>query len=167
MHAVRRGDRGLTGIRNWPVVGLQSAVLYQIIRVINAWYAVAILWTFIAAFLLAAGLMFVFPPATIGLLFCSLFGLGVAVVVAKLLAGIQRGLARHALSQRMCPICRQPIDPVPDSTTDRWSCAACDMTFSQHGEEVPNSAETSPDEPAPMPFASQPLEPTHHDAHNV
>lgn len=120
-------------------------VLYRIVHFINAWFAIAMLWVFIAALLLALSMMFILPPITILLLFLGLIGLGLAVVVARLLRFAQHALARYALAGGVCPRCaaggQQRFTPqeAPSDPAAPWRCEACGSEFLLSGAEAESS----------------------------
>jgi len=80
-------------------------LLYRFIRRVNRAFALAVLWTYIGAFVLAFSLMFVFPPGTLLLVFLGVFGLVAAVGGAQLLGGTEHFLARSLIRREWCPRC--------------------------------------------------------------
>ena len=79
--------------------------VYRVIRAVNRGYPLAVLWLYVAAFLLAVVLMFMHPLGTIVLVWIGLLGLVLALLVAKLLAVVQRMVARNILAAGACPGC--------------------------------------------------------------
>jgi ribosomal protein L37AE/L43A len=110
-------------------------MLYRILRAINHIYPVAVLWMYIGAFLLAMSLMFIFPPGTLILLWMGLVSLVGVVIVAKVLVGAQRAVARHVLSAGVCPYCGERSARVRDPA-EEWRCEACGTSFLPGGAEV-------------------------------
>jgi ribosomal protein L37AE/L43A len=106
---------------------------------VNAWYTLAILWVYLFVFLIACGLVFVFPQITLGLLFIGLAGLGFAVLGFQMLSGVEHSLARRTLSSGICPICRQPIAFI-DKEEAHWRCEGCSVDFDRAGYEFPAPA---------------------------
>jgi hypothetical protein len=123
-------------------------VIYQILRAINEWYALMVLWVYVAALLFALSLIFVFPPAVILLVFIGLGGMGVAVLVAKALRGGQHLAARHALSRGVCPRCRVADQRFVDRTAT-WRCECCGAAFEPTGRQIVVAEMESPGTASP------------------
>lgn len=111
-------------------------MLYRLLRSINAWYAIVVLWVYVLAFLMAMGLMFVFPPAPLVLMFAGLGGLGIVVLVSRLLHGMQNVLSRHCLGTGVCPSCRRGLDAVITHPGAGWRCANCGAEYTTRGVEI-------------------------------
>ena len=109
-------------------------MIYRVLRVINEWYALTVFWIFVAVFLMAFSLVFVFPLAPILLVFAGLGGLGVAVIGGKTLKGFQHMLARYAVNRGVCPACRMRATGSPGNSS--WECSACHCRFDQGGCEI-------------------------------
>jgi ribosomal protein L37AE/L43A len=107
---------------------------YKITRTVNRAYPLVIFWLYVAAFLAALPLMFIFPPGTLMLLWMSLLGLIFFVALGKLLRVVQRSLARRALSDRTCPRCGERFSDPRDQSHD-WRCESCGATFEPSGAE--------------------------------
>lgn len=111
-------------------------MLYRILRFVNEWYAVVVLWVFIGAFALALSFMFVFPQVTLGLFFVGLLTLGVAVVASGILQSILRLLARRTLSAGRCPRCgSRGLEPISHGQA-AVQCPNCQAMFTPSGGEV-------------------------------
>lgn len=103
-------------------------MLYRVVRTINDWYALTLFWAYLAVFLLACALVFVFPLGPILLLFAGLASLGFAVLGAKALQRAQTTIERHSLAHGRCPNCHALV---PDATAaaDAWRCDQCGATI--------------------------------------
>jgi hypothetical protein len=110
------------------------AVLYAILRSINQWYAIAVLWLYVLMFAVAFAMIFVFPLAPIVLVFLGVLGLGVANIASKLLRQRERGLARRLIGHGQCPHCRHANQY--GQTTERFICVRCSSEFLPNGAEV-------------------------------
>jgi hypothetical protein len=107
---------------------------YRILHGISQSFSLAVLWAYIGAFLLAMALMFVFPPATILLLWLGLMGLGAVVIVGKLLDVVVRSVARLILRGGACPRCGRRMQSARDPGVS-WDCEACAAVFEPDGRE--------------------------------
>ena len=123
-------------------------MLYRFLRFINQWYAIAVLWVFIAAFLMALGFMFIFPQVTLGLFFIGLGALGVAVVTSGVFHALQRALARRQIATGRCPRCRATLASIPHPQAS-VQCLSCKLLYTLTGSEV---------EQQPLPAPRQTLE---------
>ncbi len=92
------------------------------------------------AFLLAFGLIFVFPQGTLLLLFAGLGGLGIAVISLRILRTMERSMALARLKNGACPVCKQPIQQASQADHE-WQCVLCGAAFAANGTE----AEAPPD----------------------
>jgi hypothetical protein len=117
-------------------------VFYRILRFVNKWYAIVVLWIFLAAFVLGVSFMFVFPQITLGLFFLGLATLGVAVVASGFLQSVQRMLARRRLSAGICPRCGSRIQLITHAEAT-VQCPDCRSMFTVTGMEI----EKRPDMP--------------------
>jgi hypothetical protein len=113
-------------------------VLYRILRFINQWYAIAVLWVFVAAFLVALGFMFLFQQVTLALFFFGLVTLGVAVVIAGGLHSIQRMMARRKLDWGVCPLCHFPTQQITHADASA-KCTNCGTMYTASGAEIEQS----------------------------
>ncbi|MDY7107204.1 MAG: hypothetical protein SYC29_01070 [Planctomycetota bacterium] len=114
---------------------------YRVIRAINRAYALTVLWLYIAAFLVAVALMFMYPIGTITLVWAGLVGLVVALLVGRLLAIVQRALARRSLTASRCPSCGAGLDDVSAEASSPRTCGACGCIFLPNGAEQTGSGE--------------------------
>jgi len=111
--------------------------VYRVIRAVNRGYPLAVLWLYVAAFLLAVVLMFMHPLGTIVLVWIGLLGLVFALLVAKLLAVVQRIVARNILAAGACPGCGGHLSGA-DAEAKVRRCEACGSMFLVTGaEEAP------------------------------
>jgi len=131
-----------------------SQSIYRIVRSVNRAYAFAVLWCYIAAFVVAFALMFVFPPGTLLLVFLGVFGLVAAVGGAQILGGIEHLLARRLIRQERCPACgmHRTFEPITrgrsteasgadrerhaPETSGRLGCNACGAAYERWGGEI-------------------------------
>ena len=107
-------------------------MLYRIIHAINESFALAVFWLYVAAMILGLGTIFVFPQAAVVLVFLGLLCLGPAIIGSKILAAIDRALARQILRQGACPHCGQFSEPRPDPGAP-WRCPNCHAAFEASG----------------------------------
>jgi hypothetical protein len=110
--------------------------LYAIVSAVSAGYPIAVLWCYVAAFVLAMALMFVFPPGTIVLLWVGLMSLAAVVIVHHLLALMRNVVARFLLSRGSCPSCGHGMGIARDVSVP-WTCEGCGTVFLPSGAEAP------------------------------
>jgi len=111
---------------------------YRFVRSINRAYPIMVLGLYIAAFILAASMMFIFPPGTLLLFWLGLVGLVFVVLLAKLLGLLERFVARSLLATGRCPDCDGPA-PRPLSAAIGWRCESCGFVFQTTGDTAPES----------------------------
>lgn len=107
---------------------------YRVLRAVNSGFPFAILAIYVAAFILAMGLMFVFPPGTLLLLGLGLAGLAGVLVVGKTLGGLEHLAARLILRGGACPSCGQRMQTSRNESMP-WQCEGCTKVFLPSGEE--------------------------------
>jgi len=119
---------------------------YRIVRAVNRVYSLAVLWLYIAAFVVAVALMFMYPIGTIALVWAGLVGIVLVLVAGKLLALLQRAVARRALARGRCPNCTAALDGEAPTDPELRRCDACGSVFLPTGaeESEPSRAGTAP-----------------------
>jgi len=110
-------------------------MLYRILRTLHAWYPLGVLWIYVLAFLVALGMMFVFPQITLLLFFLGLGGLGLAVIGARALGSLEHAMAKRIVGRGTCPRCGRSGQHRADGHSD-WSCESCGAIFGPRGEEL-------------------------------
>lgn len=101
------------------------------LHAVNEWYGLTVFWLFVAAFIAALAMIFIFPFASLLLVFLGVFALLGAVLVAKLLGAAERGAARSALHRSACPRCGAPV--VARNPAGTAACARCGEAFLASG----------------------------------
>ena len=114
-------------------------MFYRILRFVNEWFAIVVLWLFIGAFLLALSFVFLFPQVTLALFFLGLAALGVAVVASGFLRWMQRRLARRTMSAGVCPRCRASLRETAEPGF-MVQCTGCATLYAQDGTEIEQAA---------------------------
>jgi hypothetical protein len=114
---------------------------YRIIRAVNRAYSLAVLWLYIAAFIVAVVLMFMYPIGTIALVWAGLVGIVLVLLAGKSLAVLQRAVARRALARGRCPGCAATLEGESPSDSDLRRCDACGSVFLSTGAEETESSE--------------------------
>lgn len=109
-------------------------MFYRVMKSMSDWYALAVLWTYLAAFLIALALVFVFPLGPLILLFLGLASLGGVLLTARLLRSIKHRAARYSLNRGACPMCLADGQPRPQ-LGQPWRCEKCAAEFSVDGSE--------------------------------
>ena len=108
-------------------------MLFRVIHAINAGYALAIFWVYVAALVVGLCAVFIFPPAPLMLVFLGLLFLGPALIGSKILLSIERLLVRRLVRHGVCPQCHE-ISPAQDPAASNWRCEHC------HAEYLPNGS---------------------------
>ena len=118
-------------------------MLYRVVRAVKRGYAFGVFWLYLAAFLLAFALVFVFPPGTILLLFLAIFGLVFFVATGHAIRFVAHLLARGLLKKDICPVCRAEGTLEPASTgqpneieAGTRLCRACGAAYLATGAEA-------------------------------
>jgi hypothetical protein len=109
-------------------------VLYRVLHALDAGFPVAVLFIYIAAFLMAFAFMFMFPQVTLLLLFMGLGGMVLAVLIKQSLGLMLRLAARQALARNLCPRCRRLNED--RLQRDPWQCPHCGAAFACTGIEI-------------------------------
>ena len=127
---------------SWPVaaaVALQLLVLYRFVSAVNAVYGLAVAWVYIAAFLAALGMVFIFPPGTLLVFFIGLASLGLAVAMGYVIDALTRWMARRALARSRCPRCGDSLQAPRFNAADDFQtcvCSLCSSNFAGDGSET-------------------------------
>ena len=102
--------------------------LYLILRAFNVGSSCALLVLLMAAFALAFVFMFIYPLASLILVFLGLGGLWGSAILRKLASIVQLRVARSLLSQGLCPNCG-------NSRSDNigHACQTCEACFESGG----------------------------------
>lgn len=110
-------------------------MFFRILRSINGWFGIVLIWVYVIAFLMALPLMFVFPLAPLGMLAAGLLSLGVVALASMVLRALQRWAARTAINSGKCPGC-SAVWPRLDPSQWPQQCAKCDASFAATGQEL-------------------------------
>lgn len=109
-------------------------MLFRMLYALNRWYALAVLWIYIALFVLAFALMFIFPPASLAMVFLGVIGLGVAGLAFKAMHAAQSALVRRMISRGQCPLCSETNQY--GQREGQFACVRCNAVFLDNGMEV-------------------------------
>jgi len=127
-------------------------VLYRVLHAANEWYGLAVFWLFVTAFIAALTMIFIFPFASLLLVFLGVFALLGAVMIGKVLGAAERGAARSSLRRHACPQCGSSLPPADDAGGQR--CETCGGAFCASGAPQPadharlDAEAAGPDQPA-------------------
>ena len=108
--------------------------LYLILRAFNFGSSCVLLVLFIAAFVLAFALMFIYPLGSLILVFFGLGGLWGSAILRKLASIGQLRVARSLLRQGLCPNCGNPR-----SDNIEHACEKCEACFETGGIMIVSS----------------------------
>ncbi len=118
-----------------------SEMTYHSIHKAKGSYELTVLWLLIAAFVLAMGLMFVHPTASLLVFFLGFAFLGVAVLIDKLFATMEHSAARRALKSHTCPSCGANVYR-DRQQQDEWHCLECGSAFLDTGAVQNSTTQT-------------------------
>lgn len=120
-------------------------MLLRLLRRFNRGYAFGVFAIYLVAFGIAFLFIFIFPPATLALLFVSIFGLLVVQGLGFILRAVERRWNRKRLVQGRCPACgAAALAAMPDAP-GAVRCGACDARHDASGCWLPGDApQTTP-----------------------
>ncbi len=108
-------------------------MILKLLRQLNRAYGYAVFGIYLAAFGIAFLFVFIFPPATLALLFISIFGLLFFNVLGFVLRTIERRWNRARLGKGLCPECGAAALSAVASGSGEIQCGACDARHDAQG----------------------------------
>jgi len=111
-----------------------AGLLYRIVQSINANYGLIVAWGYIAIFLMALSLLFIFPQLTLLLFFLALASLSLTITLGWVIDAMARGLARRGLAAGRCPRCATALEK-PLQPGEGYLCPECHSEFRVGGAE--------------------------------
>lgn len=117
--------------------------LYLILRAVNVGSSCVLLVLLMAAFVMAFAFMFIYPLASLILVFLGLGGLWGSVIVRKLASVGQLHVARSLLRQGLCPNCGNPR-----SDNLEHACKVCEARFESGGIMIVGTGPETDSEPS-------------------
>jgi ribosomal protein S27AE len=109
------------------------------LHAINAGYALAVFWMYVAALAFGMCTIFFFPQMAVVLVFLGLLFLGPALIGSKVLFAVERRLARQSLRRRVCPRCGEQII-ANSGEVESWRCEYCQTEY------LPSGLQSEPDQ---------------------
>jgi hypothetical protein len=108
-------------------------MLLRLLRRFNRAYGYAVFALYLAAFGIAFLFVFIFPPATLALLFLSIFGLLFFNVLGFVLRTIERRWNRARLGKGLCPECGAAALSAVVANQAATQCGVCDARHDAAG----------------------------------
>ncbi|MBM4114287.1 MAG: hypothetical protein FJ252_00225 [Phycisphaerae bacterium] len=108
-------------------------MILRLLRQLNRAYGYAVFGIYLAAFGIAFLFVFIFPPATLALLFISIFGLLFFNVLGFVLRTIEKRWNRARLDKGLCPECGAAALSAVSGRTGEIRCGACDARHDAQG----------------------------------
>ena len=115
-------------------------MLYRLLCRFNDLFGLLVFGGYIAAFMLAFVMVFLFPPGALLLVLLGLAGFVLIWVVMTVSRGIERSLARSCIQKGLCPTCEGAVvgspAPAPTAVGDPetiFTCSVCSMIFEENG----------------------------------
>jgi hypothetical protein len=121
-------------------------MILRLLRQLNRAYGYAVFGIYLAAFGIAFLFVFIFPPATLALLFISIFGLLVFNMLGFALRTIERRWNRARLGKGLCPECGSAALSAVAAGSGEIRCGACDARHDAQGAWIKPVAQ----EPEPV-----------------
>lgn len=108
-------------------------MILKLLRQLNRAYGYAVFGIYLAAFGIAFLFVFIFPPATLALLFISIFGLLFFNVLGFVLRTIERRWNRARLAKGLCPECGSAALASVAPGAGEIRCGVCDARHDAQG----------------------------------
>ncbi|MFM1883791.1 MAG: hypothetical protein RJA05_2200 [Planctomycetota bacterium] len=108
-------------------------MVLKLLRQLNRAYGYAVFGIYLVAFGIAFLFVFIFPPATLALLFISIFGLLFFNALGFMLRTIERRWNRARLDKGRCPECGAAALSAIVGGAGGVRCGACDAMHDAQG----------------------------------
>ena len=119
-------------------------MIYRLLAKFNDDFGLFVFFLYLAAFLLAFLMVFIFPPGALALMLLGLVGFVVVWLIVVVMRTFERLLALKALAKDRCPCCahHEGMTVTPSSEWDSVVlCGGCGQHFESGGRRVPPEAE--------------------------
>ena len=124
-------------------------MLYRLLAKFNDDFGLFVFFLYLAAFLLAFLMVFIFPPGALALMLLGLVGFVGVWLVVVVMRTFERALARKALGKGRCPSCSHEEGMVVTPSIE-WDsvvlCGGCGQHFESGGRRVAPDEEALDDE---------------------
>jgi len=118
-------------------------MLLRLLRQLNRAYGYAVFAIYLAAFGIAFLFVFIFPPATLAMLFISIFGLLFFNALGFVLRTIERRWNRARLAKGICPVCGAAALSSVIGHAGETRCGVCDACHDAQGAWIGSVAQES------------------------
>ena len=110
-------------------------MLYRVFSRFNDGFGILVFVIYLIAFILAAALIFIFPPAALVLVFIGLVGVVVVWAIMLVTRTCERSLARKQIAQGRCPLCSGSVAKItgPGDPDFLHSCDQCAQQYEMDG----------------------------------
>ena len=115
-------------------------MIYRLLAKFNDDFALFVFFLYLAAFVLAFLMVFIFPPGALALMLLGLVGFVGVWVIVGVMRFFERILARKSLSQDRCPCCSH-AEGFSLTPSEEWDsvvlCGGCGQHFESGGRRIP------------------------------
>ena len=114
-------------------------MIYRLLAKFNDDFGLFVFFLYLAAFVLAFLMVFIFPPGALALMLLGLIGFVGIWGVVMVMRFFERILARKALEQNRCPCCSEAegLSLTPSSEWDSVVlCGGCGQHFESGGRRI-------------------------------
>ncbi|MBM4111037.1 MAG: hypothetical protein FJ254_06745 [Phycisphaerae bacterium] len=108
-------------------------MILKFLRHLNRAYGFLVFAIYLAAFGIAFLFIFIFPPATLALLFLSIMGLLVFKALGSVLLTVERRWNRARLAKGICPECGAAALSVVVADAGAMQCGVCEVRHDAQG----------------------------------
>jgi hypothetical protein len=115
-------------------------MIYRLLCRFNDLFGLLVFGVYLAAFMLAFVLVFLFPPGALLLVLLGLTGFVLVWAVMMVSRGLERSLARASIRKGLCPTCEGELvsTPAPEPTSlgdpeTIFTCSVCAMNLEENG----------------------------------
>ena len=114
-------------------------MIYRLLAKFNDDFGLFVFFLYLAAFILAFLMVFIFPPGALALMLLGLIGFVGVWLIVVIMRFFERSLARKALGDDRCPCCTVASALVVTPSTE-WDsvvcCDGCGQLFESGGRRI-------------------------------
>ena len=122
-------------------------MIYRLLAKFNDDFGLFVFFLYLAAFVLAFLMVFIFPPGALALMLLGLVGFVGVWMIVVIMRFFERILARKALGSDRCPCCSKLSEFVVTPSSE-WDsvvcCGGCGQLFESGGRRI--QADEDPDD---------------------
>ena len=123
-------------------------MIYRLLAKFNDDFGLFVFFLYLAAFVLAFLMVFIFPPGALALMLLGLVGFVGVWLIVVVMRFFERILARKSLDQDRCPCCSK-MEGFSITPSSEWDsvvlCAGCGQHFESGGRRIPPEEDDADD----------------------